>query len=210
MAGIGFELRKVFKNRTILNYLKGFSSSAVIASGPMLISILLIIIIDTFLINYDVPIADREIIKASIMYAYVFSFINTSGFVMIISRFIADKIFLKNTDDVLSSLLGVVSISILIGGIATLFFYSSSNISFMIKTFSYSLFIELSILYILMTYVSALKKYEKIVKSYLLGVITSICIIFYVFYKGQDIILGSILSIVVGYMVIILFLIICN
>ena len=42
MAGIGFELKKVFAKKGVLNAVKAYGYAAVICTGPMLLGILLL------------------------------------------------------------------------------------------------------------------------------------------------------------------------
>lgn len=201
VAGIGFELKKVFKKYTLISVIKSLSSATFIAAGPMLISILLIIIIDKILIESSIPMEQRETIKATIMYAYVFSLINASGFIMIISRFVSDKLFIKDTSEVLSSLMGVIAITLIIGGISVSIFYAKSPIPTLQKFISYLLFSELSILYVLMAYISALKDYKKIALSFTIGSMLSIILSIIARFRGGDIITWILISVIVGYFI---------
>lgn len=90
MAGIGFELRKLLQGKDMNNKFWGYTSATFITSGPMLISIGQLLIIDKILSISHVLPADRAVIKAALLYAYVFSMIMSSGFVMLSSRFIAE------------------------------------------------------------------------------------------------------------------------
>ena len=45
MAGIGFELKKVFAKKGVLNAVKAYGYAAVICPGPMLLGILLLFVI---------------------------------------------------------------------------------------------------------------------------------------------------------------------
>ena len=174
MAGIGFELKKLFRSDLLLDKIRGISYATLVSIGPMIISISMIVILNQILMAMHTPLQDREFVVSTIMYAYVFAMINVSGFVMIISRYIADKIYIKDFQDVLASLVGVIAITVLTGGIAGFVFFLGSPLPVLIKFASYCLLIELSILFILMAYVSALKDYKRIAVSYGIGVVLTI------------------------------------
>lgn len=174
MAGIGFELKKLFRSDQILDKIRGVSFATLVTIGPMIISISMIVILNQILRVMQIPHKDREFITSSIMYAFVFAMINVSGFVIVISRYIADKFYVKDTKDVLASLTGMIAITGITGGIACLVFFKDSPLPTVIKLASYCLLIELSILFILMTYVSALKDYKRIAISYGIGVFLTI------------------------------------
>lgn len=199
MAGIGFELRKVFKNKTIFNFVKGFTSAAFIASGPMIISILMIVFIDRILKSENISMLDRDTIKSSIMYAYVFSMITASGFIMVISRYISDKLYVKNTNDIFASLIGIISVVLLISGIVSGIFYFKSPLPFILKFLSNLLFIELSILYILTAYISAVKDFTRVALAFVIGAIITILISYLTLYFKINLIYGTLLSVIIGY-----------
>lgn len=207
MAGIGFELRKIFKENTIVSMFKGFTSASFIAAGPMIISIILLISIDKILKSANVNIDEREIIKAAILYAYVFSMIVSSGFNMIISRYISDKLFVNNIKDILSSLIGIIATVLIFAGLISIVLYFKSPLPFLQKYFSYAIFIELVILNILMAYISAIKNYKQVVLSFVLGSITTILITFFLTKSNTNIVTGTIFSVSVGYFINIIILI---
>lgn len=207
MAGIGFELRKLLKKQSLMNKIKAWTSATFVAVGPMLMSILLIIFIDKILELGNISMFERETIKATIMYAYVFSMINASGFIMIISRYIADKFFIKDTTDILSSLLGVIASTLLIGGTFAGIFYYKSPIPNLQKYISYIIFIELSILYILMAYISAIKNYKMVAISFGLGTAIGVILSGIILYIKVDIVLGILFAVSIGYFVNIMVLI---
>lgn len=206
MAGIGFELKKVFRNLTITNVFKGFSHGTFISVGPMFTSILIILFIEKILNFSNIAMSDREALKAAVMYAYVFSMINASGLIMIISRYIADKIYIKDTTDILASLIGIVSISLLISGIMGWGFYYKSPLPLLFKHLSFILFAELSILYILMAYISAVKDYKKVTFAFITGLIMSVISTLLLRYVNVDVIYSFFLGIIIGFFSIILLL----
>lgn len=201
MAGIGFELRKVFQKRSLISVIKGFSTSAFVAIGPMIISIVLMIFIDKILEVASISLIQRETIKATIMYGYVFSMINTSGFIMIISRYLADKLYIKDTSDILSSLAGAMATTLLIGGLAAAIFFFKSSIPVLQKFLSYMIFIELSIIYILMVYISAVKDYKKVALSFISGSGISLVLSLFVLLVDINIVPGILFSLTIGYFV---------
>jgi len=78
---------------------------------------------------------------------------------------------MEKEENVLSSMYGTIGITVFVGFIAAVLFYWSSPLPFLYKLLTYLFFTELSIIWVLSMYVSALKDYKKIVKSYLSGTI---------------------------------------
>ena len=59
MAGIGFELKKVFAKKGVLNAVKAYGYAAVICTGPMLLGILLLLGITGLCILSDTDIRNE-------------------------------------------------------------------------------------------------------------------------------------------------------
>ncbi|QOR66398.1 exopolysaccharide Pel transporter PelG [Cytobacillus suaedae] len=174
MAGIGFQLKKLFNENGLFNTIRAYSYSAVVTIGPMALCILLITVAQNLLEAAGTSYAERQLFTAAVQYAFIFSQILTGGFNLILSRFVADKTFLKKEDEVLSSLYGSVAICIMIGGVSSWIFYKDSPLPISFKLASYLLFTELIIIWLQCMYVSALKDYLKIVKSFMVGTSVSI------------------------------------
>lgn len=201
MAGIGFELKKVFMNRTIIGRIKGFTYASLISVGPMLMSVLMLIVVNQLLKRADVPILERELVNAAIMYSFIFSMINVSGLSMSIARFIADEIYRGNSDNVLASLVGVIAINLPVCGLAGILLFWRSPLPFDFKLLVYMMFIELSVLYLLMVYVTAIKDYKKIVLAYAVGTVTAILLILMMDRSGVALTKAVLIGIDIGFLV---------
>ncbi|MBE3094134.1 MAG: hypothetical protein IMZ52_03815, partial [Actinobacteria bacterium] len=93
MAGIGFELKKLFKDSGFFSNLRAYAYSALVSLGPFILCTIVIVAIMQFMGYMDVSFKDRELFIASVVYAFIFSQIIASGFKMIITRFIADMLY---------------------------------------------------------------------------------------------------------------------
>ncbi|NLC84561.1 MAG: exopolysaccharide Pel transporter PelG [Ruminococcaceae bacterium] len=169
MAGIGFELKKIFRNQTVISRIQGYSYAAMVSAGPMLISISMLITQRQLLRLADISIHDRELISATIMYAFIFALILVSGPSIIATRFIADKTYIGRKKGILSSLLGMTALTVIIGAVAGFLFLRGSPLPFSQKITAYLLFIELIILYLLMVYVTAVKNYKAVSLAFASG-----------------------------------------
>lgn len=177
MAGIGFQLKELYNQSTFFAQLRAYGFSAVTAVGPMFLSIMLITATREWLMYLNTPSSEVNIFMASVQYVFIFSQILTGGFLFVISRFLADQMFMEKEENVLSSMYGAIGVVLLIGFAAALIFYWSSPLPLSFKFISYLFFMELNIIWILTVYVSALKNVRKIVKAYLIGVVAAAFII---------------------------------
>ena len=178
MAGIGFELKKLFKNKGIIQNAKAYSYSTIITIGPSAICIMLVLGMQYILGLYGVGLSQRLVVTSAIVYAYILSQIVTSGFTMIVTRFVSDKIYNKEFEQILPSMYGTIIICLPIVSILSFLFYMNSPLDFVFKLFAYCFNIEMTMVWIFMTYVSALKNYVKIIKAYIIGAIMGILALF--------------------------------
>lgn len=186
MAGIGFELKKLFGSKGYIKNIRAYFYTAVITVGPTILCMTMVVSINLFLIFTGVDLRQRELFLAAVTYSFIFSQIITSGFSMVVTRYISDKIFNKEYDEILPSLYGIITVCLIIGGIMGGIFYYFSPLRFIFKLSAYMLYMELIISWLLSVYLSALRDYMKIVKSFLCGVIVTLTFS-YIFIKFSDI-----------------------
>lgn len=173
MAGIGFQLKELYDQSNFLGQIRAMSFSAIVATGPMFLTILLITVVREWLLALGTPQGEVLLFMSTTQYAFIFSQLLTGGFLFIISRYVADQTFLEQETKVLSSLYGLLAVTFAIGFVVTLLFYWNSPLPFAFKFVSYLFFVELIGIWILSMYVSALKDYKRIIISYAAGIVTS-------------------------------------
>ena len=149
----------------------------------------------------DVSILERELVNSAIMYAFIFAMIISSGLSMTISRYLADELFENHRENILASLVGVITVDLLTGGIIGAIFYIGSPLPVNFKILSYMLFIELSVLYLLMVYISAIKDYKKIAQAFGFGTILTVLLAILFAVTGMSLPLAILISIDIGFMV---------
>ncbi len=173
MAGIGFELKKLFKQGSVFSTLRGVAYASLTTIGPMVLIMTVLLIMYGVLGYMNVPIIQRELLSSTFLYAFIFSMIVAAPVSIVLSRYIADKIFEERQEDILPSyyvglLISVVLCALLgvpfciaevvVGGVDPLFVFVS-----------YWMFTELVITFFSMTYIAALKEYRQIAKAYIIG-----------------------------------------
>lgn len=180
MAGIGFELKKLFQQKNTFGYFRACFYTAVVTVGPYVLATTMILAIQTLLKSMDVAYHIRQLFLASIVYPFIFSQIVSSGFTMLITRFIADKLYYEKYEDILSSLYGVITVALVIAALPALIFYYYSPLDLSLKAASYILYMELIVMWLQGMYLSALKDYIKIVKSYAAGCLVAVVLAYVV------------------------------
>ncbi|GAA0181256.1 exopolysaccharide Pel transporter PelG [Clostridium sediminicola] len=174
MAGIGFELKKLFKDRGFLVNLRGYLYSFIVTLGPFLICTLMITSMQLIMEYKKVSYLNYQLFLASVIYSFIFSQIATSGFSMVITRYVSDKLYNKEFDKILPSFYGVISLSLVFASIPAIIFFIMSPLSISLKFITYTLYMQLTIMWMQAVYLTALKDYIKIVKGFLYGLILAV------------------------------------
>jgi len=176
MAGIGFELRKLFKEEGIIHSVKAYSYSSMTTIGPMVLCIFLVAALQKMMTFFGSTYLDSELFITTVTYCFIFSIILSCGLSMVLTRFISDCIFQKKYEQIISSFYGALIIILPICGGVCFLFLSGVSGSAGYKIATYLFFMELVILWIQGVYLSALKDYQRIVRSFAIGIMVSLAI----------------------------------
>lgn len=174
MAGIGFELRKLYKESGLFYNLQAYAYSSIVTIGPMICCMVMIVVLQQLLERYGVPFAERELFLGAVVYSFIFSILLTNGLLMMLTRFVSDKLFLKEYRFILPAWYGSLIGCLAFGGIMGLIFLYFSSMDLGVKVTAYLLYMELIIIWTQSLFISALQQYMKIVKAFVVG--TILCI----------------------------------
>lgn len=172
MAGVGFELKRLFRNKGFLANLKGYFISTIVTVGPTILCILLLIAMNEVLVVLGESYNNRQLFLATIVYCFAFSLIITGGLAMLMARYVSDCLFEKNIDRINPSLLGVSLIALSLAFITGVPFLLNSNIDAVLKIITYLIYAELVVVWLQGVYLSAVKHYLKIAGIFFTGVLT--------------------------------------
>lgn len=170
MAGIGFELKKLFQKKGILNSAKAYGYASVICAGPMLLGVILLLGIMGLCVLFDVSLSSRELLICMITYTLLASVTTFSFFSMVVTRYVADMLFEENKAAVLPSFWGSTVIMLGIGCPLYGIFLIFSGATVLQGLLCFILFGELVIVWNAMGYLSAIKDYRGIFTSFLTSV----------------------------------------
>lgn len=180
MAGIGFELKKLFHKKSALGYVQACSYTAIVTIGPFILMIAMVLLIQVMLRSMQGSYIIEQLFLASVIYPLVFSQIISSGFAMIITRFVADKLYMKEYSSVLPSLYGVGVLVLIFASVPAILFLWRAPLDISLKVVTYVLYMELSIIWVQGVYLTALKDYIKIIQSYATGVVAAVALAYIV------------------------------
>ncbi|MDQ8736274.1 exopolysaccharide Pel transporter PelG [Paenibacillus sp. LHD-38] len=171
MAGIGFELRKLFNGQGLLNNVVAYAYSSLTTIGPMILCMLMVVGMQWLMTLSGVSFLEKELFLTTIVYCFIFSVLITGGMSMILTRFIADMMYMKKYEHLLSSYYGSIAVCLPIGALAAWLFLRGMPVGFGYKIATYLLFSELIIIWLQSVHLSALKDYKRIVRSFMIGVV---------------------------------------
>ena len=170
MAGIGFELRKALRQDRLLSIAKVYGYSALLSSGPWVISIIAIIVVG--FINVATIGGKSSVVQYQIIITYAIALASSmiiTGFVQLpFTRYIADLIFSKREDEVLPSYYGVLLMTWLLGFLfifpLTLLLFPDQSTFFIINVIS--TFLALSGVWVSNILAASLKYYHSVLVAY--------------------------------------------
>lgn len=199
MAGIGFELKKLYSKRGLFALFKATGYSAAVCVGPMIMGILLLLGIMFECGWFSRSAHDRELLVCMTTYSLLGSLVITSFFSMIITRFLADMLFMEHPETVLPSFFGINVITLFIGGILYALFLSISGSPFRQCFFVWCFFMELIVTWNAQSYLTAVKEYRGILISYVLAMLSALSLMALLLANGADTVVGTLISLCVGY-----------
>jgi polysaccharide biosynthesis protein PelG len=170
VAGVGFELKKLFHEQGLLGNVKAYAYSSLTTIGPMALCMLMIIGMQQFMEHSGAPYLERELFLATVVYCFIFSVLLTGGLSMVLTRFIADMMFLKKYEHLMSSFYGSLAICLPVGALTSWLFLRNLPVGFGYKAATYLFFAELIVVWLCTVHLSALKDYKRIVRSFFIGV----------------------------------------
>ncbi len=174
MAGIGFELKKLFNKKGVFNTAKAYGYAAVICAGPMLLGVILLLGIMALCSLFGVGTHTRELLICMITYTLLASVTISSFFSMVVTRYVADMLFEEKNHAVLPAFWGSSCIMMAVGSVLYGIFLVFSGATLVQGIFCFTLFNELILVWNAMSFLSAIKDYKGIFLSFLASVAVSI------------------------------------
>lgn len=173
MAGIGFELRKILDRDSYLSELTAYLYAAMISSGPWLMSVICLSILGLFR-GPGFTVLRHEVFRSTIIYNYCFSLILVGVIQLVLTRYLADRIYEGRERATLSafstSLLMVYLTAIPIG----IAIYWRFEVGPFYKLCAVLLFLVICSIWLAMIALSAVKDYLHIVYAFATGTACSI------------------------------------
>ena len=175
MAGVGFELKKLFRRKGgYMNTLKAYTVTAVVTEGPMVLCMVMLYAVRRLLRLWGAVYGTQEIYLITTTYIMIFSLILSNTFLMFVSRYISDCIYEDHKERILPSFFCVSAWLLLLGALAGGTYVLLLDIPPLHKLLNFLQFETMLIVWVQMAYLSAIKKYTKVLTGFLAAAVTAI------------------------------------
>lgn len=176
MAGIGFRLQALVSKGSYLEAATAYLSAAIIVASPWLVSAVALLALSNTAPLY-LPQIDRSLLSATVVSVYVASLLVAGGPQMLVTRYLADRLYVKDIASVAPTCVGVLCMLIPFAIIALPFLLFAPFV-LLYRLLVTTLFLTLTMIWIVMIFLSAGRGYLSIIVifviSYVLGIGTSI------------------------------------
>ncbi len=200
MAGIGFELRKLFVGRGAISKVRAYAYASIITSGTMVLAVVLMLGVQLLTRAFGATDLQVETLVVLMIYAMLGSLILSSLLQMLLSRYVADMMYQKLSDRILPSLFGGALLLMVPGGlIYGWYLWTATGISVMDKALNWGLFMLLVMVWLQMAYITAAKDYKRILIGFSSGVLTVFVLGAGLLWLGMSPITGMMLALFLGY-----------
>lgn len=199
MAGIGFELKKLFKRKGILATFRAYGYAGVICVGPMLLGVLLLLGVMFLSDRFGVAKSSKDLLVCMITYTLLASLTVTSFFSMVVTRFLADMLFEERKERIMPSFWGSSAIMLLVGEVLYGVFLFFSGAALLDQLLLLILFAELIVVWNAMSYLTAIKDYQGILMFFALAVVVTFLMAALFLWMGIPSVEAMLLGVSIGY-----------
>ena len=199
MAGIGFELKKLFSKKGILLQARANLYAGLVVAGPMILGALLLLGAK-YISTYDgASTHQQDLIVVIITYSLLFSLILTSSLLFVLARYVADMLYDNEYHRILPSMYGAISGLLVIGSVFWLVFLYLSKLEFIYSLYSFILFCEGIVVWIQISYITAVKEYRGILVGFLMGILSGLILSLFLIFLKYDVVASLLAGACIAY-----------
>lgn len=174
MAGIGFQLKKLIAKGNYAGWLRAHIYGAVISAGPWLLSITTLATLSLLSRNI-VRGAEHTLARSIIVYAYTFSLITTGAAQMVVTRHLADCLYVGDEGAFLRAFRWTIGTTALChAALAAVFYALGPDLPPGVGLIGAVLFVVVACLWMTMVFVGAMRDYVSVVWAFLVGHVLSL------------------------------------
>lgn len=207
MAGIGIQLNRIFKKRTLTSSIYGIAFSVNYAIGPMLIVVGCLLLMYQVLGFNQVGYIERELFSSSVLYIFIFSLLTTSPFNSTLSKYMTDQIYLDKFDDVRACSIVGITMNLALSSLVAIPFYLRVLLVGEVPLYyvftCYMGYLSLTLIFSVMIYNSILKNYKKVAWYFVAGMTSTFVLsVLFRFVLRFAITYSMLLALTIGFLII--------
>ena len=206
MAGIGFRLQGLMRSRTYAGVFRAYLYAALISSGPLVLSITSLSLLGLAVAAFQGP--DLTLFFSSVTFIYSTSMILTGPMQLVLVRCVADAEFAGHRERVwplLTRFMGVVVPVQIAFSAACFMLFTTTGLLFQLSCVFLS--VQVGMMWLLSGLLTALKYYNRVVGSFVIGYAASLALGWAFFrWVGPDWLMAGF---ALGHFILILMLLIC-
>ncbi len=213
MAGIGFELKKIYGRKTLASNVWGTIYATMTTIGPAVLSAVLLLLLKVLLDQAGLTVLESRFFSSAATYAFLLAMLVAVVFSAPVSRYISDCIFLEKEEDICPSAFGLLAITSALSGLMMLALcfgvhLTTPDVSLGFLVCYYFLGVLVTDAFSMMTYASALKHYKTLTLSFFLGFMLALASFFLCVYGlGVDKVTSGCVALVCCYFVVVISLV---
>lgn len=169
MAGIGFELRKIYDEQTPLSKEKAYGYTSLIYVGPFLLGFFLVGLVQVLAQFTLVDAASRLQVLTAITYAMLGSLGLQSLVSYLVSRYLADSLYQDQEEKILPSFFASSALLLVVGAVLYGIFLLFADLGPWAYLLNLLLFEVLTLIWNAIQYLTAIQEYRSISKAFLLA-----------------------------------------
>jgi polysaccharide biosynthesis protein PelG len=176
MAGIGFELKKLFSQNGIILKARANLYAGLVVAGPMIMGVLLLLGAKFVSAFGGASSHQQDLIVVIITYSLLFSLLLSSLLLFVLARYVADMLYINAFQHILPSLYGALSLLLVGGAFLWSIFLYFSGLEIKYSIYSFVLFCEGLVVWTQINYITAIKEYRGILVGFIIGILTGLLI----------------------------------
>jgi uncharacterized membrane protein len=168
VAGIGVDLKRLLEEDTFISQFRAYFYSAIIVSGPWLISIMALGLLWIF----SPPVMNIGLLKqfrVTVVYTFCFSLISTGFILLLLTRFLSDRLYLKERNTFMPNYVGIMVLLVGFQALTAGLFYGLSDLDIGYKMIGIMLYVTISCIWLTMVFLSASRNFESIAIAFIIG-----------------------------------------
>ena len=199
MAGIGFELKKVFNKKGVMSKVRASSYAGTVSAGPMLLGMCMLVLVRILAGRAGITKTDAMLISGMVTVCLISSMIASSLISLVVSRYASDQLYEKNHQKLLPAFYGSSAFGIVIAFFPFLLLLFILQLDLLDAGLFLFLFLELILIWNEMNFLTIIKSYKGIFFSFAVALLCAVCAALLLFHIAESPKTAMIVAIILGF-----------